>query len=91
LAFGEFKIDDNLQLSIKKDREESAVLGKYLLSVMQQAEVKQDNDVFVGHTSNLRDGLGVFPKPEGVAVIFQKKGTELKFLGMIKPEEWPDK
>ncbi len=88
LIFDRYKIDQNLQFSIKKDRETSDKLGQHLLSKMQMADVSQHNDVFVGHTSNLRDGLGVFPKPEGVAVIFQKQGNNLTFLGMIKPGQW---
>jgi len=89
LIFDRYTIDQNLQFSIKKDRRVSEQLGQHLLTRMQMANVSQHNDVFVGHTSNLRDGLGVFPKPEGVAVIFQKQGNGLTFLGMIKPGQWP--
>ena len=47
------------------------------------------NTVFVGHTANLRDGLGVWPKPEGVFVIFKKVDGNIIFLGMITPGQWP--
>lgn len=90
LIFGRYEVDSRLQFSIKKNREESEVLGRYLLERMQQVETGPSNAVFVGHTSNLRDGLGIFPKPEGVSVVFQRMGNEIKFLGMIKPEQWQE-
>ena len=39
------------------------------------------NTVYVGHTANLKDGLGVWPKPEGVMAIFKKQGNKIIFKG----------
>ena len=38
---------------------------------------------------NLKDGLGVWPKPERVIVVFQKQDNRL-VKGMISPDQWPD-
>jgi len=89
-VFGRFKIEPDLQFSISKAEKESKQLGERLHSMMMNTEVGPKNVVFVGHTANLRDGLGIWPKPEGVMVIFQKQGNKLVHKGMIKPDEWPE-
>ncbi len=89
LAFGEFRIEPDLQFSISKDEKESKQLGEHLRNMMLNVKTGSSNTVFVGHTSNLRDGLGVWPKPEGVIAVFQKREGKLVYKGMIKPDEWP--
>jgi len=89
LVYGQFKIDPRLGFSISKSREESLQLGKYLYSAMMNSVTGRKNAVFVGHTSNLKDGLGIWPKPEGVVVVFQKRDNNLVYKGMIKPDQWP--
>lgn len=89
IVFGAYKVEKNLQFSISKDEQESRELGQKLVNMMLNSDTVSGNVVFVGHTSNLKDGLGIWPKPEGVMVIFQKSGQELKYKGMIMPEHWP--
>lgn len=89
-VFGEYKIDEKLRFSISMKSNESEVLGKYLLDSMLASNDIEKNTVYVGHTANLKDGLGVWPKPEGVMVIFKKEGNEIIFEGMIKPDDWPN-
>ncbi len=57
---------------------------------MLSSDDQNSNIVFVGHTANLKDGLGIWPKPEGVAVIFKKVNNKINYLGMITPEQWAD-
>ena len=90
LVFGRFNLDPNLGFSISKDKEESQRLGKYLYAEMLKSVTQNKNAVFVGHTSNLRDGLGIWPKPEGVLAVFKKRDNKLVFKGIIKPDEWPE-
>jgi phosphohistidine phosphatase SixA len=90
LAFGRYQIEDNLKFSMSKDVEESKFLSDKLLNMMIDTPAEGPNSVFVGHTSNLRDSLGVWPKPEAVIAIFQKSGDELTYKGMIKPTDWTD-
>ncbi len=87
-VFGDFQIEMDLAFSMTKDEEESKRLGERLNDMMMESEAGANNAVFVGHTSNLRDGLGVWPKPEGVIVVFQKKDNGIIFKGMIQPNEW---
>ena len=90
LAFGSFHIEKDLYFSISKDEAESKYLGERLYDMMMNADTSSSNVVFVGHTANLKDGLGIWPKPEGVAAVFQKEDDELVHRGMIKPDEWPE-
>lgn len=87
--FGDYDVDPNLAFSMAKEEAESVRLGKYLYDVMLASDDSVDNPVFVGHTANLKDGLGVWPKPEGVAVIFKKQDGKIIYKGMISPSDWP--
>ena len=89
LAFGVFKVIDELKFSMTKNMAESKQLGDTLHYMFEKSTITHNNQVFVGHTSNLRDGLGVWPKPEAVVVVFQKLQSKLIYKGMIKPDEWP--
>ena len=80
------QIDPNLQFSISKDVEESARLGEYLYQKMLRQG--DGNHHTLLHTSNLRDGLGIWPKPEGVMVVFRLSGGQLVYRGQISPDDW---
>ena len=88
-VFGEFEVDDNLRFSMALHSKESDMLGKYLFDSMLASNDIERNTIYVGHTANLKDGLGIWPKPEGVMVIFKKVGNTIIFKGMIKPDDWP--
>ncbi|HED34879.1 MAG TPA: hypothetical protein ENJ08_11840 [Gammaproteobacteria bacterium] len=88
LVFGHYKVKPELGFSISKDARESEQLGGLLYEMMVNARDKEKNTVFVGHTSNLRDGLGVWPKPEGVIAVFSIKNGVPVFRGMIRPDDW---
>lgn len=88
LTFAKFTVEAKLQFSISKNKPQSQALGQQLRHMMLSAKTQNHNAVFVGHTSNLRDGLGIWPKPEGVIVIFQRINDEITYKGMIKPNDW---
>lgn len=88
-VFGHYEVDNLLAYSMAKLEAESAMLGKYLHDSILAADDKEKNTVFVGHTANLKDGLNIWPKPEGVAVIFKIEQGEIIFKGMITPDDWP--
>jgi len=87
-VFGKYRIDLDLRFSISHNKDESEDLGQRLRAKILQADTTGGNVVFVGHSSNLRDGLGVWPKPEGVVVVFKLVDSEPILKGMIYPDEW---
>jgi len=89
-VFGDFSVDENLAFSIGKVPAESKRLGEHLLNLMLAVDDQQENTVFVGHTANLKDGLGIWPKPEGVVVVFKKTDKKINYLGMIYPQQWTE-
>jgi len=91
LTFKQFDVVSDLAFSFRKDEYESKRLGEQLRTMMLKTTLTADNTVLVGHTSNLRDGLGIWPKPEGVWVIFKKTEQGINYLGMITPAEWADR
>jgi len=88
LVFKRFSVEPDLQFSMSKNKQESQLLGERLKAMMLKAPVGTNNTVFVGHTSNLREGLGVWPKPEGVWNVFKNTGAEVVYKGTIKPDDW---
>lgn len=88
LVFGDYEVEPDLGFSISKDREESQYLSKRLYDMMMNSPTSGKNTVFVGHTSNLKDGLGIWPKPEGVVVVFQQQENRIVFQGLLKPDDW---
>lgn len=88
-VFGEFEVDEKLKFSITFHSKEANLVGQYLLDSMLASNDVRTNTVYVGHTANLKDGLGVWPKPEGVMAIFKKQGNKIIFKGMIQPDDWP--
>jgi len=88
-VFGAYEVDDLLAYSMAKLEKESAKLGQHLYDSILSVTDTKNNTVFVGHTANLKDGLNIWPKPEGVAVIFKVEQGNIIFKGMIKPDDWP--
>ncbi|EPJ52004.1 MAG: hypothetical protein OFPI_15660 [Osedax symbiont Rs2] len=88
IIFQQVTVDYDLAYSLSKNSTESKRLGQYLAEAMHSTEALTSNTVFVGHSTNLRDGLGVWPKPEGVLVVFKKQGNDLIYKGMIVPDDW---
>lgn len=92
LIFEKFKTDDNLKFSINQDKSELKTYGRHLRNQMlNRPSNKPNNLVFVGHTSNLKDAVDVWPRPEGVLAIFKKQSSQIHFIGFIHPNEWPVK
>lgn len=88
ILFTKAIFDPQLGYSLSRSAEDSRRLGLYLKNRILKMKPKKSNIIIVGHSSNLRDGLGVWPKPEGVAVVFKPKGKTLIYRGMITPTQW---
>jgi phosphohistidine phosphatase SixA len=87
-VFGRYVVDDNLRFSFTLRSSESELLGQYLHDSMLASDQGKGNTVYVGHTSNLRDALNVWPKPEGAMAIFEKEGGVIVYKGLIPPTIW---
>lgn len=85
--FPNYKVKQSLQFSISKNEAESKRLAQMLKQMMLAVDDKH-NYAFVGHTANLKDALDVWPKPEGVIVVFKNNNGVIEYQGQITPEDW---
>ena len=91
LAFGKAEISPDLAFSITKDEDDTKRLGESLQRMLATAPAANTNNVIVAHTSNLKTAAGIWPKPEGVAVIFEPlEGQRFFHIGKIGPDEWSE-
>lgn len=90
LAFGESTTDPNLYFSVdltKPQRDAQAQGLRSMISLIPNS----GNRIIVAHTGNLREATHLWPKPEGVAYVFQPLGDgNYRVLGSIPPDRWKD-
>lgn len=92
LAFGDVIVNNDLHFSIGVDQKErkrrSASLNK-LLNTPPEAGL---NTVIISHTANLKEAVGIWPKPEGVMHIFKPRASQsFTYIGKLEPETWKAK
>ncbi len=91
LGFGnKVTVVDDLRQGVDADQataERHAQTLKKMLGTPPQ--VAGTNTVISGHTGNLQEAVGIWPKPEGVAIIF-KPGADGKFsyVATVLPTQW---
>jgi hypothetical protein len=48
------------------------------------------NTVLAGHTGNLQEATGIWPSPEGVAIVFKPDGKGASYLATVGPGRWAE-
>ncbi len=90
LAFGRVELNDDLKFSLGVGSENSDRQREFLHALLSTKPAAGTNTVIVGHTANLREASGVWPKPDGVTVIFAPDGTgRIRYRAAIHPDSWP--
>lgn len=89
LAFGQVTVSEGLHFAMGAGETEIKTLAAYLRKLLGSKPPRGANTVVVSHTANLREAAGIWPKPEGVAHIFQPHGDGgFSHMGMVLPHEW---
>lgn len=89
LAFGRYEVERELRFAIASDKEETRLLSNRLRELLLTAPAEGTNTVLVSHTANLKEAAYIWPKPEGVMVVFrQTEGGKLRYVGRITPTFW---
>jgi len=89
LAFGRAETSDDLRFSISADDVQTAVRAAALRRLLATVPALGSNAVVVAHTANLKDATNIWPKPEGVAVIFRPKGNgAYEYVASVPPDHW---
>ena len=93
LAFGDdVKVVNDLRHTVNADEATARQRASVLKSMLGTAPLEAGtNTVIAGHTANLQEAAGIWPKPEGVAIIFKPgpRGT-FTYIATVTPTQWQE-
>jgi len=88
-GFGRMQIDTDLKHTVTADEETAERQAKALRKLLSTPPAAGSNTVLSSHTANLQDATGIWPKPEGVAVVFQPTADGgYRYVATIVPDRW---
>jgi len=89
LAFGRVVVNNDLYFAINADAERTKELAEALRKTLATRPPAGTNAVIVSHSANLREAVGIWPKPEGTAYVFRPlAGGRFEPIAKILPEDW---
>lgn len=90
LAFGHTLKDAQLKHTVTASKREAEQQSLALKTMLSTPPVPAGtNTVLSGHTGNLQEATGIWPKPEGVAIVFRPHGDgKFDYVATILPELW---
>lgn len=89
LAFVDYKINPALYFSIGAGPQETNEKAGELRRMLTTVPASGTNNIVISHTSNLKEAVGIWPKPEGVIVIFRPLGGgHIIYHGMLPAHKW---
>ncbi len=89
LAFGQAIKTKDLIYSLGLEPAQRNRLATALKQMLATAPPAGKNAVLVGHTSNLKEAAGIWPKNEGDAIIFQPDGQGgFSFVARMTTSDW---
>ncbi|MFQ3171420.1 MAG: phosphohistidine phosphatase SixA [Oleispira sp.] len=88
-AFGRAEINPDLKHTVIADEATMNRQAKALQKMLSKVPaIEGTNDVLSAHTANLQEAAGIWPKPEGVAIVFKPEGNSFKYIATIQPTDW---
>lgn len=92
LAFGRAEIIDDLRQGVDADEATAERRARALRKMLATAPGEPGtNTVLSGHSGNLQEATGIWPKPEGVAIVFKPgPGGEFTYIATILPAHWQE-
>jgi hypothetical protein len=91
LAFPEIdkKSVDALFYSLAMSKEDATHAAEEVKKMLARQPKDGENTALVGHTSNLKEAAGTWPKKEGGAVVFRPDGKgSFALIGVIEPTDF---
>lgn len=91
-AFGRMMINDDLKHTVTADEQTALRQANALRQLLGTPPPEPGtNSVLSSHTANLQDATGIWPKPEGVAVVFQPTADGgYRYIATITPDRWQE-
>lgn len=91
LAFGKVTIEPNLKHTVTADEATAKRQAQALQALLATVPAKQTNAVLAGHTGNLQEATGIWPSPEGVAIVFRPDGKGgFSYVATLPPNRWAE-
>ena len=91
LAFGRMKINNILRHTVTADEKTALEQAQALRKRLSQVPTPGFNDVLSSHTANLQEAVGIWPKPEGIAIIFKPDGNgSFMYIATVLPALWTE-
>ncbi len=89
LAFGKGLVSYGLRNTANLTDQEKAPIVAELRTLLGRPVTPGSNRVLVSHSSTLADATGIFPKPQGVVLIFRPDGSGgFRYVATIAPTDW---
>jgi phosphohistidine phosphatase SixA len=89
LAFGKVTAERDLAHTVTADAAVTRLRAQALSKLLATAPAAGTNTVLSGHTGNLQEATGIWPSPEGVAIVFKPDGRgSHRYLATIDPTRW---
>ncbi len=90
LAFGEVIIRNDLRSAPDHGGPEGKLLAQTLRRLLGQMPPQGSNSVLISHTTNLYMATRIWPRYEGIAMIFHPTSNGgFRYLGSIMLNQWP--
>lgn len=89
LAFGKVTTEPELAHTVTADAATTRQRADALSKLLAATPAAGTNTVLSGHTGNLQEATGIWPSPEGVAIVFKPDGKgSTKYIATIDPTRW---
>jgi len=89
LAFGKYVVSHGLTNTANLTDQEKTPIVAELRNLLGRPVLTGSNRILVSHSSTLADATGIFPKPEGVVLIFRPDGKGgFRHIATIVPTDW---
>jgi phosphohistidine phosphatase SixA len=91
LAFGKVTAEPDLAHTVTADAAVTRQRADALLKLLATEPRPGTNTVLAGHTGNLQEATGIWPSPEGVAIVFKPDGRGAsRYLATVGPTRWAE-
>lgn len=89
LAFGSATLEPDLTNTVIADEATAARQARALRALLALAPEAGSNAALSGHTGNLQEASGIWPSPEGVAIVFKPDiQGGFQFVARVLPTDW---
>jgi phosphohistidine phosphatase SixA len=91
LAFGKVTIEPDLAHTVTANAAVTRQRANALSKLLAAVPAAGTNTVLSGHTGNLQEATGIWPSPEGVAIVFKPDGRGAsRYLATVAPTRWAE-